>query len=229
MRSLVLDPRRSNRYHSVRANTTKNFTYMQDKFRFQLQPLGSAIRSVRKNKGFTLDQLAEQTGLSAGLISRVENFRVLPSLLVLLRLAGGLEVSLGELVKDITARGGPGYLWVRREDQTDVEREDSVGIGYRAILEASVQAQHFQAGVVTVAPGAKRTPVSTMGDQFIYMLEGTIHFRLGDETLVLNAGDALFFDGRTPHVPENRRKTAAVFLSLYLLHQKQDPEERPEV
>ncbi len=197
---------------------------MQKINRVQLQPLGQAIRQARKKRGFTLEELANRSSLSAALISRVENFRVLPSLLVLARLAAALDISLSQLVKGITVRRGPTYLIVRQSEQSEIEREESVGIAYKSIFETSVQAQHLQVGLLIVEPGAKRTPVTTSGDQFIYMLSGSIRFHLGVEIIDLEAGDTLFFDGRTEHVPENRSEVPASYLSVYLLHQKMQGE-----
>ena len=69
--------------------------------REQLVTLGCKIRELRKKRRMTLQELAERTGLTAGLLSKIENFRTIPSLPVLAEIARALETGLSELFEDI--------------------------------------------------------------------------------------------------------------------------------
>lgn len=60
--------------------------------------LGAAIRAIRTEKGISQTALAETTGLTQGWLSDTENGRRNPSWSTLLRLAAGLDISIGQLV-----------------------------------------------------------------------------------------------------------------------------------
>ena len=62
--------------------------------RMNLVELASRIKSARLARGYTLDRVAELSGLGKGLLSKVENFRVTPSLPTLARLCEALGLSL---------------------------------------------------------------------------------------------------------------------------------------
>ena len=59
--------------------------------------LGGRLREIRKKKGLTLQQLADRTGLTAGLLSKIENLRTSPSLPVLSDLATALGTDMADL------------------------------------------------------------------------------------------------------------------------------------
>lgn len=185
--------------------------------RDQLVKLGKRIKEIRKEKKMTLQTLAEQTGLTAGLISKIENFRTLPSLPVLVAIANALKIDLAELFAGMSFEDKPHYLLVRRSDQEELEREDSPGMRYTLILESALKAVNIQVMLVTVEPGVKRGAVSGIGDELIYMLSGEMTYRIGDDIVKLMTGDTLFFDGTIPHAPVAVAAQAATLLVCYFL------------
>ena len=187
--------------------------------RQNLIKLGSAIKSFRKEQSLTLSALSEMTGLTAGLLSRIENFRTIPSLPVLLKIAEALKVSPSELLAGIGCSESPGWTLVRRNERTAVERENSKGFMYEMLLDTESSGCNLQSMILNIEPGAVREKVKTDGDQFIFILKGNIVFCLGDEKINLSEGDILFFDGNIEHVPQNPGKETAVLLAVYLLRE----------
>jgi quercetin dioxygenase-like cupin family protein/DNA-binding Xre family transcriptional regulator len=185
--------------------------------RQNLIQLGLTIKSFRKTQALTLTTLSEMTGLTAGLLSRIENFRTIPSLPVLLKIAEALKVSPAELLSGIGDSPIPAWTLIRKHERTIIERENSEGFIYEKLLDREVSGSNLQTMVLNVEPGAVREKVKTDGEQFIYILEGNIVFSLGDESINLNEGDLLFFDGNIAHVPENHSTETAVLLAVYLL------------
>ncbi len=185
--------------------------------RDQLVKLGKRIKAIRKEKKITLQTLAEQTGLTAGLISKIENFRTLPSLPVLVTIAGALKIDLAELFAGMNFEDKPHYLLVRKDEQEELEREDSPGMRYSLILESALKAVNIQVMLVTVEPGVKRDAVSGIGDELIYMLSGELAYRIGDDRVKLAPGDTLFFDGTIPHSPIHDGNTPVTLLVCYFL------------
>ena len=182
-----------------------------------LRPVGDKVRETRARRGMTLDQLAAASGLSKGLLSKIENFRAVPSLPVLATVARALEIDLAELVADVHVRPREPYLLVRAGEGRAVRREDSEGLRYRALQAADCGGTQFQAFHLELEPGSKREPRSTEGDEFLQVLRGEVELVLGEETLRLSTGDSLYFDGRIPHVPRNRGRAVASVLVIYLI------------
>lgn len=179
--------------------------------------VGLRMREWRKKRALTLDVLARRTGLSKGLLSKFENFRAVPSLPVLVRVAQSLSVDASELLRGIGETASPSYVLIKANQRTPTERDNAIGFAYEALTTRSVGDIVFQAFVLTVRRNARRKMVTTEGDQFTFVLEGRLQFQLGKDTVELTKGDALFFDGRMPHVPRNIGKGDAVILAIYLL------------
>ena len=185
--------------------------------RQNLIKLGSSIKAFRKEQNLTLAALSKTTGLTAGLLSRIENFRTIPSLPVLLKIAEALKVTPAELLSGIGETVSPEWTLVRKDDRAAVERENNKGFMYEMLLDTESSGCNLQTLILNIEPGATRKKVKTDGDQFIFVLKGNIIFYLGDEKINLSEGDILFFDGNIEHVPENPGSETAVLLAVYLL------------
>ena len=185
--------------------------------REHLISLGQKIRELRKERQLTLQEFAAQTGLTPGLLSKIENFRSIPSLPVLVRIAAALQVDMAELFGGMSFREHPSWLLVRRGERKTVEREESVGLRYEALIETPVEAAGLQAMVVTIDPGVERGFVSSEADELLFVLSGSVRYRLGEEEVEVDEGDLLFFDGAIAHRPFNPGKVPAVVFVCYLL------------
>lgn len=182
--------------------------------------LGTKLREQRKARRLTLRELARHTKLSAGLISKIENFRTIPSLPVLLTIARELRLDPAKLFEGMPSPEDRPWLLVRAGGGVPVERENNHGMRYTMLLESGAAASEFQLMLVNVAPGAKRKAVSGAGMELLYLLSGELEYRVGDDTIPLRRGDTLFFDGALPHVPVNGSSEEAVLLVLYLLSEE---------
>ncbi|MFH1477901.1 MAG: XRE family transcriptional regulator [Verrucomicrobiota bacterium] len=181
--------------------------------------IGLNIRQARRKRELTLSDIARHTGLSKGLLSKIENFRTLPSLPVLAAIARSLNLQLEDLVQGIGMEAQASGQFVSAADRLPFKREKSRGFHYAALIANAFGAIGFESVVLTLEPGAKRKPVSTDGCEFIFMLKGKIMFQVGNETIKLSAGDAFYFDGHLPHTPRNISSTTAELLVIYLLKQ----------
>ena len=66
-----------------------------------LSAIGKKLRNVRKEKGLSLADVAQKSGITPGLLSKIENFRTMPSLPVLYKISEALEEPLSEIVKPV--------------------------------------------------------------------------------------------------------------------------------
>jgi transcriptional regulator with XRE-family HTH domain len=183
--------------------------------------IGQRIKALRKAKKVSVKELAEKTNLSAALVSKVENFRTLPSLTTLLVITEALEIEMSELVKDIGVRKKKTqYTLIRAEDQSTIHKENSEGFLYRQILSQSTREGLMQCCHLSLEKGNKREKVSTDGEQILYVLKGELLFWVGDNKITLKPGDSLQFDGRIPHLPE-AKKSKVELLVIYLIRHEE--------
>ena len=172
-----------------------------------LTAVGPRLRALRRARGATLAQLAEETGISLSTLSRLESGRRKPTLELLLPLAKAYGVPLDELV-GAPATGDP-RIHPRpftRHGQTYVPLTRYLGglHAYKQILPAAPE------------PRAERLPQRTHeGYEWLYVLSGRLRLALGEQDLVLGAGEAAEFDTRTPHGFANAGDRPVEFLSLF--------------
>lgn len=172
-----------------------------------LTAVGPRLRALRRARGATLAQLAEETGISLSTLSRLESGRRKPTLELLLPLAKAYGVPLDELV-GAPATGDPRIRPrpFTRHGQTYVPLTRYLGglHAYKQILPAAPE------------PRAERLPQRTHeGYEWLYVLSGRLRLALGEQDLVLGAGEAAEFDTRTPHGFANAGDRPVEFLSLF--------------
>ncbi|MBN8218656.1 MAG: helix-turn-helix transcriptional regulator [Spirochaetes bacterium] len=173
------------------------------------------IRRIRQQKGLTLEKLATAAGVTKGLLSQVENIRVMPSLPLLYKLAGALEVEAAAFLAANKERRH--WVLTRAGEGVPVEREHpESGFRYQALAREK-NAKVMEPFLLTIPPHGRRAPVSTQGDEFIHLLRGELVFHLGEESVPLKPGDSLYFEGQIPHWPENPAGRAAELLVVYAI------------
>ena len=185
-----------------------------------LVALGGRLREIRKKKGLTLQQIAEKTNLTAGLISKIENLRTSPSLPVLSNLARALETDMADLfLTDGDGRSDRKWRHFPAGSFRKIDREENHGFEYKMIFESRLSGDRQQVMLVEVAPGADRKPVSGDGNEILYLISGRLNYRIGNDVIDFGPGDVLFFDSAIPHVPENPGRERAVILAVYHLNE----------
>ncbi|MEZ4699443.1 MAG: XRE family transcriptional regulator [Rhodothermales bacterium] len=179
-----------------------------------LVQLSQRIRVLRTLRGYTLEQVSELTGLTRGVLSKVENFRVTPSLATLAKIADALGVTMSELFEGLDAR--PEMVIVRKDERLVVERDrpDS-NIVYHALAHKRPN-KVMEPFLLEVPPGeARRQKLAHEGEEFLMVLEGTLDYEYGDQRFRLEAGDCLYEDGTTEHTLNNPTDQIARVLCIY--------------
>jgi transcriptional regulator with XRE-family HTH domain len=159
-----------------------------------LDAVGPRLRALRQQRGATLVQLSEATGISVSTLSRLESGGRRPTLELLLPLARAHDVALDELV-GAPETGDPRVRLrpVTRGGQTwlPLSRRPGGIQAYKIILPADPAA-------ATAAPGDEQQQVHE-GYDWVYVLSGRLRLLLGEHDLVLTPGEVAEFDTRTPH------------------------------
>ena len=162
--------------------------------------IGAKIHRLRKRKKLGLVKLGEHTGTSAGLLSKIERGRLIPTLPTLLRIATVFGVGLDHFFED--EAGGPRAAVVRKKDRLRLpNRTDGQSPTYWfESLDFAVTGRTMDAYLATFEPRAGATdPHQHEGAELIYAISGSLAVAIGDETYILDEGDSMYFDPAFPH------------------------------
>lgn len=170
-----------------------------------LEGVGSRLRALRQDRGLTLAQVADATGVSLSTLSRLESGGRRPTLELLLPLAREYQVPLDELV-DAPATGDP------RVYARPFERHG------RTFVPLTRRADGARAYKVVIPPdAAPTTPALQVHDgwEWLYVLSGRLRLLLGTHDLTLDPGEVAEFDTRTPHALVNAGPEPVELLTLF--------------
>lgn len=185
--------------------------------------LGNTIRDIRLKHGLTIADVANLAGISRGMLSKIENAQTATSLEVLSRLAQALGVSLTTLFRSYDVRAGSAQLVKEGEGMEVVRRGTKRGHTYHLLAYDQGPKKTFEPFLITIDHESETFPIfEHPGTEFIYMLEGCIEYRHGQNTYVLNPGDALTFEGEVPHGPEKLIQCPIRFLTVLMYPDSHD-------
>jgi len=163
--------------------------------------IGPKLRRLRLRKKIALVDLGKHTGLSASMLSQLENGRIIPTLPTLARIAMVFDVGLDHFFAGRHPR--PVFSIVRAPERIRFpERPDAATPNYYfECLAFSVQNKSLQAYLADFPKLAEEHIREHFheGAEFIHVLEGTLAIRFADEEHLLRAGDSAYFDGAEPH------------------------------
>ncbi len=180
------------------------------------QALGAQIRLLRRRAELTVADLAASAGISAGMLSKIENGQISPSLATLQSVAGALHVPLTQLFSAFEERRDCSF--VPAGQGVRIERRGSkVGHKYNLLGHALGGAIGVEPYLITLTEGAATyTGFQHAGTEFIYMLAGEVMYRHGDQVYHLAPGDAMLFDSAAPHGPEKFLVAPMTYLSIII-------------
>lgn len=180
--------------------------------------IGKKVKALRDGQNLSLQELAQKANIEESVISNIENFRIIPDILLLNRVAIGLGIGLPELINDLSGflLDEP-YILIRREDREPLDRADSHGVDYEIIMTKYMRNCLFTPAVVTIRKGVSRPPVITNALEFIYVLSGAVTTVIDNAAVTLLAGDVLFYDAELPHSLKNNFEEDCVMLCIYLM------------
>ena len=162
--------------------------------------IGSKVKDLRIGSGLTQKKLAESTGLSPGLISRIENGLTMPSIPTLQTISNNLKTEVGYFFKDHEEEGyivtHPG---ARRIVVSKSEPHDK--IAYELELLAEGMKNPFMEPAIVTHVGKDKEVAARVhdGQEFMYVLEGRIKLTLGSKEFSLKKGNAAYWNGTVPH------------------------------
>ena len=180
-----------------------------------LVELAQRIRARRLEKRLTLEEVASRTGLTRSWLSKVENFRVTPSLPALGQIAAALEIRLAELVEGLDEH--PRLVVVRRDERKTIRRDKPRShIRYESLAFKRPDRQ-MDPFLLHIPPEeSKRPAMPHEGEEFLMVISGRVSFEYDGQAHALAAGDSLYFDASAKHRLLNLSKKPAEVLCVFL-------------
>jgi transcriptional regulator with XRE-family HTH domain len=176
--------------------------------------IAQRVREHRNQLGLTVEQLAERSAISKGMLSKIENAQASPSLGTLVKLAGALAVPLTSLFRGLEEEHGA--LVVRAGQGVEIVRKGTrVGHRYQLLGEMRGPNKVMEPMLVTLNEDSEVFPLfQHPGVEFIYMLEGIVEYGYGADRYVLGPGDAIQFSGEVVHGPTELVELPISFLTV---------------
>lgn len=159
--------------------------------------LAGRLRQLRVDLDLTLEDVASKAGLTRGWLSKVENFRVTPSLPALSRICSTLGVPLSKLFEGLDDH--PPIVIVPKSERCLVQRDEEVSQLTYESLASGRPSRRMDPFVITVPKTDDRPQLAHGGEEFLLVIRGAVRLEYGEETHRLGVGDSAYFDGFIPH------------------------------
>lgn len=185
--------------------------------------IGHEVRTLRKRLGLTVTDLANATGISSGMLSKIENGNISPSLASLQALSGALGIPLTGLFRGFEERRSASY--VKSGEGLNIERRGTRSGHHYSLLghidnnSSGVMVEPY---LITLTKESDVFPAfQHEGLELIYMLSGEVVYRHANLLYRMRSGDSLFFDADAPHGPEQLIRLPAHYLSIICYRRNQ--------
>jgi len=176
--------------------------------RLSLVDLGKRVHQLRVERRLSLEQLKERSGVSRSMISAIERGSKAATVLVLDRLATGLETSLARLL----ASERPAQVVFLPRQAQPLARDAS---GWeRRILSPVLPGVEFEFMRTTLGPNVDAgvfLPHAAGSREYVAVEKGTLLLTLDGHPYTLNAGDSIYYDGDCLHAFANPTRTPCVY------------------
>lgn len=178
------------------------------------QVIANHVRSRRLEIGLNVGQLAERTGISKGMLSKIENAQTSPSLSTLERLAGALDMPVTALFRGLAEERDA--VFVKAGSGPEIVRKGTrAGHTYELLGSLRGPYKRVEPLLVSLDDESEVFPLfQHSGIEILYMLSGVMEYGYGRQRYKMERGDTLQFEGEIPHGPTMLIKLPIRFLSI---------------
>lgn len=160
-----------------------------------LEPVGKKIKKVRTRKKITLDGMANETGFSIEYLKQIEAGKKIPPVGALLQIARALEIDTGFFLREQETA-------LQTRVRAYSKRTDNYAY---TTLTPGAENKHLKAFKVTIEPLQDHEGVGYQheGEEFVYVLKGSLEIAVGEHVNLLEEGDSLHFNSGIRHRMRN--------------------------
>lgn len=177
--------------------------------------LGLKIRKLREELGKSREELARMIRMDAGLLERIEKNELAPPIATLINIANHTAKDL-EYFMTAGVPSKPFSIVKKGKAQQVPRGKNPLHYVYHQLAPDKSHKQ-MEPFLVEFRPSKEKTPLVTHdGEEFLYVLSGTIECRIQNKKFRIQAGDSLYFESTKPHVfTAIGRKPAKAVVVLY--------------
>ncbi len=178
----------------------------------KIDNIGIHIKKLRKLQQRTLQDVAESCGFTKSLLSKIERGRIVPPVATLVKIASALNTNISALIAD-----GNDMDCIFIPADQDESHQVLTESGYSILpLAVEFKQKRMQPFIFTARPEEINDKIhSHLGEEFIYVLEGTLEFQVGSRVYTLHTGDSIFFNSIVEHrivgIPTDHVKYLDIF------------------
>ena len=190
---------------------------VQDNLEQRLElAIGHEVRAARKRLGITIAELSDTSGLSVGMLSKIENGTTSASLTTLHILSNALGIPISAFFRRFEETRAA--VHIKAGEGFDAERRGTrAGHQYKLLghIGGNASGVTVEPYLITLTEKSDTFPTfQHAGLEFLYMLEGEVEYRHGSKNYLMTTGDSLYFDADAPHGPVKLIKLPAIYLSV---------------
>lgn len=182
--------------------------------------VGARLKHARLLEGIRIRELAERVGCAESMISKIENGKVAPSLVMLQRLVEALNRDLSSFFgTDINSPGLVQRQGERPISQTDAIR-GGVGVSYERLVPFAA-GNLLEGNIHRIEPGGEKVDqITHQGETLGYVIEGELELSIESTVYKLNTGDSFFFKNHLTNRYRNTSKslTRVVWVNTPQIH-----------
>ncbi len=170
--------------------------------------VGKKLKTIRLKSDLTIQELAEKSRVSSNMISRIERGLTIPSIEILMKLAGVFNKSVNYFVEEVSTTHEVVFSSSGKRDKTVYDDEHNM---QTEAFVSGLRDPQFMSFFCTVKRGGTSGSEEMYhpGDELIYVLEGCLKVEVAGESHNLHAGDSLSFKSHLPHRWDNVGDTEA--------------------
>lgn len=180
--------------------------------------IGPRLREMRKRQSFTLEALAEKTDLTKGYLSKIENGKKVPPIATLSRISMAMNCDISFFFQgDGVSNGLDDRVSIVRSDERQqvIRGGSSFGYDYESVAHKK-QHKAMEPFVFTFPADIKEGPFFEHdGEEFLFILSGTVEVEFADNTVILDPGDTVYFDSSVPHRGKSVNGKATALVVIY--------------
>jgi len=181
-----------------------------------IEEVGMRIKKLREQKGLSLEEVSKLTGFDVGFLERIEKEEVQPQLGTVIKLSKALDSAFGRIVSGV---GNRLYSVTRKNERRIVARSTSHTGKRKAYtymsLAPEVKGRHMEALLVQLEEDPEEEISVHEGEEFIFVLDGIVKMKIGEDAFELEPGDSIYYLSTTPHHISAADGKATILAVLY--------------
>lgn len=176
--------------------------------------IGERIRTLRKQRGFSLEQVSAKSGVALATLSRIENGKGPGTFRTHRKIADAFGLSLTDFYRDIQPQEQEASVLAAHSDEAESFTYDAKASAI--FLARQVSGKQMLPQMIILQSGGRTAleeyPLGT--ERWVFGLLGKISVHVGEKSYPLSSGETLYFKASLPHQFENEGPAESKLISV---------------